>query len=165
MSDIEILLQVDAGHVPEGVSAVFMDEEDSIGRWVSLAIALAPAGGAVACMARAVNPAAAMLLLLTAGLIALKAVPTLPDPANPTVKRQVAVMTRDALMIRDGQGLRQWQLSELTYVVAHVYNRQSLLMLVDCRGREHALPPLHCRRGEKLRRLITQRLRIHPRSL
>jgi len=165
MSDIEILLQVDAGNVPEGVSAIFMDEDDSIGRWMGVVIALAAAGGAVACVARAVNPAAAMLLLLTAGLAALKVVPTLPDPAKRIIKRQVAVMTRDALIIRDEQGLRQWQLSELTYVVSHVYNRQSLLMLVDCRGREHALPPLHCRRGEKLRVLITQRLRVHPRSL
>lgn len=165
MSDIEILLQVDAGKVPAGVSAVFLDEEDSVGRWMSLACALLSVGGAIACLVMKVNPAGATLLVLTAGLLGINVVPTLRAPEDAIIKREVAVMTKDSILVRDGQGLRQWRLEELTNVVSQVYNRQALLMLIDRRGNEHALRPLHCRRGEQLRTLIAQRLRANARTL
>jgi hypothetical protein len=165
MSDIEILLQVDAGKIPAGVSAIFLDEEDNVGRWMSLACALCALAGAIVCVFLKLNPAAPTLLVLTAGLLGINVFPTLRAPENAIIKREVAVMTGESILVRDAHGLRQWRLEELSNVVAQVYNRQALLMLIDRRGNEHALRPLHCRRGEQLRALIAQRLRANTRTL
>jgi len=166
MSDVEILLQVDAGQTPPGTTAVFIDEEDSLGRWVGFALSLGAISGAVACAWAGVHPAAITLLLLAGGLFGIQATPTLPTGDERPIKRQVAVMTPTAIILRDDQGLHTWQLTDLERVVAESYNRQYLLMLIDRSGHEYALQPIHFRRGERLRALIDQRLRaLRVRSL
>jgi hypothetical protein len=158
MSDVEILLQVDAGRTPPGVSAIFMDEDDTAGRWISLALAMIAAGAAVVCVAQSVHLAAVTLLVLAAGLFGVHATPTISAESDRRSKRQVAVMTASSILIRDEQGLHTWRLEDLVQVVAENYNHQSLLMLIDRNGRQYALRPLQFRRGQKLRSLINQRL-------
>lgn len=158
MSDVEILLQVDAGHVPPGVSAIFIDDDDRAERWISLALAILAGAATIGCALKAVHLAAVTLLGLATGLFALHATPNIPPDADRRIKRQVAVMTANAILIRDEQGLHTWRLEDLVQVTAENYNHQSLLMLIDRSGRQYALQPLQFRRGQKLRSLINQRL-------
>jgi hypothetical protein len=167
MSDIAVLLAVDAGKVPEGVTAVFLDEEDPTVRRIMLVLAIVfaiLAAGAAAAVACHLGPAAGpVLLLIAAGIFGLFATPTLRPPEGQPIRRQVAVLTAQSIIIRDERGLRSWRLDDVRGIVATIHHKQAMLMLVDAGGAEHPLPPLHSR-GVNLRALITQRLATSPRS-
>jgi hypothetical protein len=165
MLDIDVLLQVDAGHVPAGVVAVFIDEEDPLGRRVMLVFALLTAGAAILLAFHSAHAAGPVLLALAAGIFGVYATPTLRRSEDQPIRRQVAVMTQHSIIIRDQNGLRTWKLDDLRDIVARIHHKEALLMLVDANGKEHPLPPLYSRRGVNLRALISQRLHASPRGV
>jgi hypothetical protein len=165
LSDIAVLLLVDAGKVPAGVTAVFLDEEDPTVRRVMLVLAILAAAGAAAALAcHSGQVTGPVMLLIAAGMFGLFATPTLRRPEDQPIRRQVAVVTEESIIIRDEHGLRTWRLDDVRGIVARIHDKQAMLMLVDADGAEHPLPPLHSSRGANLRALITQRLATSPRS-
>jgi hypothetical protein len=158
MTQVEILLSVDAGNTPPGVVAFFVDDGDRVARRAQASIAVVLGLLAGACAWIHAGRAPVTLLLLAAGMLALRAMRTLPDDETPTPTRQVLVVTSLGLIVRDARGLRSWLFENLIDVVAGIYNGHPYLDLIDQNGIRHSVSCLPFRRGERARRVISARL-------
>jgi hypothetical protein len=158
MTQMEILLSVDAGRIPPGVIAFFVDDGDRVARRAKAALAVMLGLAAATCAWLHLGRTPVTLLLLAAGVLALGAMRTLPDDETPTPTRQVLVVTALGLIVRDARGLRSWLFENLIDVVAGVYNGHPYLDLIDQNGVRHSLDCLPFRRGERARQVISARL-------
>lgn len=160
MTDIEALLSVDNGHTPPGTVAIFLDDGTRGFRWGYALTAVIAGLIAVAVAVAGCGRAPIALLVLLAGTMAVRAMPTLPEDQNRDPKRQVLVLTTVGLIVRDGSGLRRWLFEDLSDVVAGMNDSQPFLNLIDKNGKRHTV---HCpayRRGLRLRHMISARLQM-----
>lgn len=129
MTDIEILLSVDAGTVPAGTTAFFSRDRTL---WVRRTWAALGAGflaTAVAAMGTGHTEGIFPLALLSM-LLATLALPTLPNDESSDAKRPVVIVTPTAIILRDAHGLRTWAFDELAGVqVSHHANRIDLVLI------------------------------------
>jgi hypothetical protein len=159
MTDIEVLLSVDAGRVPEGAAAFFVRDRDATQRrgWAVVGGILV-ASAAASWFADAGLPWVAVLLLL-GGMFAVMATPTVSDD-TPAVKRPVLVVTAQAIVMRDGQGLRCWTFEDLADAAAWRYADRLDLVLIRRDGTRVFIDCQNFVRGERLPDVIAQHLRI-----
>lgn len=150
MTEVEILLSVDAGKSPPDTVTIFMDDRDpdTHGKWrirTLVALAVLLVGGAIALGVVVGRPAlpAMTLMVLAAGLLAVRATPTVADDADappPPQKRQVMVVTPNGLVVRGDWGVKTWRFEDLTDVVAGVDSeRRPVLELRDKDGTRYRL--------------------------
>jgi hypothetical protein len=158
MTDIEVLLSVDAGRIPEGTTAFFVRDRDrTLRRWWAT-ISIAVMGAAVACGFVGAGYTWVAVLLLIGGVFAVMATPTLSDETYPDVTRQVLVVTPQAILMRDGQGLRTWTFEDLADASAWRYADRVDLLLVRRDGGRVFIDCQNFHRGDRLPDVIAQRL-------
>ena len=166
MTEVEILLAVDAGKNPPETVTIFMDDRDPDGRarWrrlflYCLAVALvASAAGLTYSWGRSAL-AGATLLLLGAGLALVRATPTVPEPDPTPRKRQVMVVTTTGVIVRGDWGVKSWRFEDLTDIVAGVdAERRPLLELRDKDGTRYRLRCSGFRCWLRAQQAITPRL-------
>jgi hypothetical protein len=160
MTDVEALLSVDAGKTPPGVVAFFMadPERDIQLPWLVMAVTSGVAAIAAGCVGAGLLPVT--LLLLCASLFGVFATPTLSADGRPTIKRQVMVVTSEGLIVRDACGLRSWRLDDMADVSARIFDCRTYLDIVDRHGTRHSIETIGFRRGDRVREVITNRLRL-----
>lgn len=158
MTDIEALLSVDAGRTPPGTKAFFLDDGTRGFRHLHAALAALAglAAGYVALSGGSRHGVA--LLLLSAAALAVSALPTLRDDDNRDPKRQVLVITSQAVIVRDASGLRSWRFEDVTSVIAGINNSVPYLNLIDRHGKRHTIECAVYRHGLRVRQIISSRL-------
>jgi hypothetical protein len=166
MSEVEILLSVDAGQSPPNTVTIFMDDRDPDprARWRArflVALAVLLAGGAIAVGATWGRPALAplALMLLGAGIAAIGATPTTPEVDPTPQKRQVMVVTETGVIVRGDWGVKTWRFEELTDIIAGVdAERRPLLELRDKDGTRYRLRCSGFRCWLRAQQAVTPRL-------
>lgn len=163
MTDIEALLSVDAGRVPEGAVAFFTRDPEIGQRRLCAVTSGLLAIGAIACGFMGAGLISVAMLALGAGVFAVLATPTISDEERP-VKRQVVVVTPTGIIMRDAQGLRSWTFEDLTDSSSWIHaDRVDLLLVrrdgtrifIDCHGFD---------RGDKLPDVISRYRRARATS-
>jgi hypothetical protein len=163
MTDIEALLSVDAGRVPEGTVAFFTRDPEIGQRRLCAVTSGLLALGAVACGLAGAGLVWVAMLALGAGVFAVLATPTISGEQSP-IKKQVVVVTPTGIIMRDAQGLRNWTFEDLTDSSSWVHaDRVDLLLVrrdgtrifIDCHGFD---------RGDKLPDVISRYRRAHATS-
>jgi hypothetical protein len=166
MTEVETLLNVDAGRIPPDAVAFFRHNTDAdaaagLSR-AALALSIVVVAVAAAALALAIGGTGRLpvtLLGIGAALLALRATPTLRPDRAPAPTRQVMVVTARGLIMRDSWGLRSWRFDDLTTVAPCRARGRAYLMLVERGGREHVIDLFGFQRGEHLRAVIGSRLR------
>jgi hypothetical protein len=160
MSDVEALLSVDAGRVPEGTVAFFMrDPERGQRRLYAVTCGLLVLA-AIGCALARTGFTAMAVLILGAGIFAVMATPTLKEDTRP-VKRQVVLVTPRGIIMRDAQGLRSWTFEDLTDSSSWVHADRIDLLLVRRDGTRIFIDCQCFHRGEKLPDVISKYRRAH----
>jgi hypothetical protein len=145
MTYIEALLNVDAGHVPDGTAA-FIGRDPKTAQWwrrASASVVLAVV--AVVCAAMDAHRAWPVGLGLAAAIFAVLA--TLSTRvALPAATRPIAVVTPTAFVVRDPHRLCIWPFEDISKVCAWRYGGRADLLLeyrdgrrsfIDCRAFEN----------------------------
>ena len=158
MTDIEALLSVDAGRVPEGTVAFFMRDLEVEQRHRRLAVCIVFACAAAVCAFCRTGRASVALFALAAGIFAVLATPTMSEAKSRQIKRSVVVVTPTGIVIRDGRGLRTLMFTDFLEASSWRHaDRVDLLLVrhdvsrvfINCQG-------FH--RGERLPDVVKQRL-------
>jgi hypothetical protein len=161
MTDIEALLSVDAGRIPEGAVAFFTRDPELGQRRMCIvtsallgaaAIASGIAGAGLVCVA---------MFALGAGIFAVLATPTRTDEDARPTKRQVVVVTPRGIIMRDAQGLRTWTFEDLTDASSWRHADRTDLLLVRRDGTRIFINCQGFHRGEKLPDVISRYRRAH----
>lgn len=160
MTDIEALLSVDAGRVPEGTVAFFVRDPERGQRRLYAVTGALLALGAIGCAFAGTGFAAMAVLVLGAGIFGVLATPTLRDEPRP-VKRQVVLVTPNGIIMRDGQGLRSWTFEDLSDSSSWVHADRVDLLLVRRDGSRIFIDCQSFHRGEKLPEVISKYRRAH----
>jgi len=155
MTDIEALLSVDAGQVPEGTVAFFTRDPERGQRRLYLVTGALLLLGAVASALAVPGFAATAVLFLGAGIFGVLATPTVKEDARP-VKRQVVLVTPNGIIMRDAQGLRSWTFEDLTDSSSWVHADRVDLLLVRRDGSRIFIDCQGFHRGEKLPDVISK---------
>lgn len=160
MTEVESLLSVDAGVIPPGVTAYFMDDPQRTRRVVRRVVALALAGAAGICAYRGMGFPLVGLLVLAAGILGVLSTGTVDENAQVPIKRPVMVVTPTGIIVRDERGLRSWRFDDLVRIVSTCHNHRPHLVLVERAGKAHAIDYLRFERGERARELIGNSFRV-----
>jgi hypothetical protein len=166
MTEVEILLAVDAGKNPPDTVTIFMDDRDpdARARWrrltlYCLTVALVASAVAVTWAWGRPGLAATTLLLLGAGVALVRATPTIAEPDPTPRKRQVMVLTQTGLIVRGDWGVKSWRFEDLTDIVAGVDSeRRPLLELRDKDGTRYRLRCSGYRCWLRAQQAVTPRL-------
>jgi hypothetical protein len=158
MSEVEALLNVDAGRVPAG-AVVFRarDPEAEVRRLrtvLAVGAGLVTVGLAIAGVAR--EPCA--MLVLTTAMLAISATRTAPEGDEARHKRPTMVLTTTGMIVRDASGLRSWQYEDIADVRTCVCQGQVGIVVVLTNGSLHFVDNLLFTRGEQLSGLIRRHL-------
>jgi hypothetical protein len=158
MSEVEALLNVDAGRVPPG-AVVFRarDPEAEVRRLrtvLAIGAGLLTVGLAIAGVAR--EPIA--MLVLTTTMLALSASRTAPEGDEARHKRPAMVLTTTGIIVRDASGLRSWQYEDISDVRTCVCQGQIGIVVVLVGGAMHFIDNLSFARGEHVGGLIRRHL-------
>jgi hypothetical protein len=166
MTEVEILLSVDAGRNPPDTVTIFMDDRDpdERARWRArflVALAVLLAGGAIALGwmwgKKALTPIT--LMLLGAGMAVVGATPTTPEAEPRPQKRPVMVVTTTGLIVRGDWGVKMWRFEDLSDIVAGVDSeRRPLLELRDKDGTRYRLRCSGFRCWMRAQQAVTPRL-------
>jgi hypothetical protein len=159
MTDIEILLSVDAGTVPAGSTAFFIRDRTL---WVRRTWAAFSAGflaAAVAAMGIGRHEGIFPLALVSA-LFATLALPTLPNDASSEAKRPVFIVTPTAIILRDGHGLRTWAFDDLSGVQISRHAHRMDVILIERGGKRVFIDGHAFAAGDRLPRAIAAHLSL-----
>ena len=158
MTDIEVLLSVDAGRIPPGAVAFFVGDADVAERRTYAVLSLLSVVAAAVCVGLGAGSALVMLLVLAAAALALFATPTLREDQDPRTQRPVIVITPEAIVMRDECGLKVWRFEDLSSVAAAVHDHRPQLVLQSRDGKRYAVDCLRFQHGERVREVVDQRL-------
>jgi hypothetical protein len=159
MSDVEALLNVDAGRLPPGTVAFFeRDPERTQRRILAVFATLVGIGTAASLIGGLSRPPIALLALGTIAL-AVMALPPERDPEAAKRKRPTLVLTPNGMIVRDGSGLRSWSFDELVDVRPYLLQQRIGLLILTRDGSRQFVDTLNFKRGEKVNELIGRRLK------
>ena len=159
MTEVEALLSVDAGHVPEGAEAFFPADPEVPRRRLCLVLAVSALGVAIAFATTGADKAAVALMVIAAGVLGVMSSRTLPDEdEEPRNKRPTLVITPTGLIIRDHEGLRTWRFTDVEEVRTYVHDHRVGLLVVRHDGRSDFIDCHTYQRGERVRELVRRRL-------
>ena len=158
MSEVEALLNVDAGRIPPG-AVVFRarDPESEVRRLrtvLAVGAGLVTVGLAIAGVTR--DPIGVMVLITA--MLALSASRTQAQGDEARYKRPTMVLTTTGMIVRDASGLRSWQYEEITDVRTCVCQGQMGIVVVLAGGAMHFIDNLSFARGEHVGGLIRRHL-------
>jgi hypothetical protein len=159
MSEVEALLNVDAGRVPPGAIAFFPRDPEAFQRKVCTFFALVALAGGIALAVGTHSRAGVALLALVGVAFAVGALPTRPDVDEPPSKRPTLLLTIEGLIVRDDQGLRYWSFEDLADVRPYMHLRTLGLLVVGKDGKRDFIDTMAFERGDRVPELIGRRLK------
>jgi hypothetical protein len=158
VTEVEVLLSVDAGRVPpDAVVFVAADPEAPMRRVYAFLFVTALIG-TIGCAFNGAGREAAVLLGIVAAILLVMAIPSALDPEEVGHKRPTLVVTPRGMIVRDAGGLRSWRFDELSDVLPCMHADGEGLLLVRRDGSREFLDCLTFRRGERLAEMIGRRL-------
>jgi hypothetical protein len=160
MSQVQALLNVDAGRVPAGAMVFFPRDPEAAQRRFFGVMAAVVLAGAVALFATHTGGVAIPLLALIGVGFVVGALPTLPDSDTPRAKRPTLVLTQEGIIVRDEQGLRSWDFDDLATVRPYIHRQTLGILIVRKNGDRDFLDTTFFERGEKVREMIGRRLKL-----
>jgi hypothetical protein len=158
MSEVEVLLSVDAGRIPPGTAVFRARDPEAPARILRAALAVALSLSAVACALAGAARELIALLGLATGIAAVSASATEGDGAERIVKRPMLVLTPTGMIVRDAFGLRSWQWHELREVRPFVHDQRLGLLFVQRDGARDFVDHNFFERGERLSEMIGRHL-------
>jgi hypothetical protein len=159
MSEVEALLNVDAGRVPPGAIAFFPRDPEAVQRKVCTFFALVALAGGVGLALGTQSRVGVALLALVGVAFAVGALPTRPDLEEPPTKRPTLLLTTEGLIVRDDSGLRHWSFDDLADVRPYMHLRTLGLLVVRKDGKRDFIDTMAFERGDSVRELIGNRLK------
>ena len=160
MTDVEALLSVDAGRIPEGTVAFFTRDPERGQRRLFAVTSGLLVLGAAACAFAGAGIVGTVVLALGAGIFAVLATPTLQEDDRP-IRRQVVLVTPTGIIMRDAQGLRSWTFEDLTDSSSWIHADRVDLLLVRRDGTRIFIDCQGFHRGERLPDVISKYRRAH----
>jgi hypothetical protein len=154
MSDVETLLNVDAGRVPPDAVVFAAADPEAANRRLNLFLAITGGLGTIGCLLSKIGPEPVFLLGIMTAIFIVLAVPTAPEPEDARNKRPTLVVTPRGLIVRDDGGLRSWSFDELAEVLPYVHTTGEGLLLVRRDGRREFLDNRLFRKGERVSEVI-----------
>ncbi len=158
MSEVEVLLDVDAGRIPAGTVVFQARDPELPGRMLRAALALGLSLAALGCALGGAPREVIALLALATGITAVTATRTEPEPADCPVKQPMLVLTPTGIIVRDAWGLRSWQWGELREVRPFLHEQRAGLLFVQNDGSRDFVDPSFFVRGDRLSELIGRHL-------
>jgi hypothetical protein len=159
VSEVEVLLSVDAGRVPPDAMVFVAADPEAPVRNLYAFLAVTAAIGATGCGFNGAGMHAVLLLGIVAAILVILALPPAPDPEEARYKRPTLVVTSEGLIVREATGLRSWRFDELAEVFPCARADSDGLMLVKRDGSREFLDCLVFRRGERLVEVIGRRFK------
>jgi hypothetical protein len=159
MSEVEVLLSVDAGRIPPDTVVFFAADPEAPVRHMYSFLAAVGAMGALGVAFSGVGREAVVLLAIITGVMVVLALPTQPEPEEARNKRPTLVVTPRGVIVRDGGGLRTWRFDELAQVLPCHHLDGDGLLLVGTDGSRQFLDCLVFRRGEHLGEVIGRHMK------
>jgi hypothetical protein len=159
MSEVEVLLSVDAGRVPPDTMVFFAADPETPIRRMYAFLAITGALGALGVALSAVGVEAVVLLAIITAVMVVLALPTRPEPEDARNKRPTLVVTPRGVIVRDDGGLRTWRFDELAQVLPCHHARGDGLLLVGTDGSRQFLDCLVFRQGYRLREIIGRHMK------
>jgi hypothetical protein len=159
MSEVEVLLNVDAGRIPPGTLVFVARDREAPTRILFAFLAVALAGLAVAlAVAGGAGREVVVLIGLFAGILGVSALPS-TDPSERPILPATLVVTQRGMIARDAWGLRSWRFDDLVEVRPFVHERRVGLLVVRRDGVHDFIDSLAFERGDSLREVIGPRLK------
>jgi hypothetical protein len=159
MSEVEVLLSVDAGRVPPDAVVFSAADPEGPTRQLNAVLAGLCALALVGCVLTHVGRELVALLALIAGIFVVLATRTEPEPGEQPSKPPTLIVTPRGMIVRDDDGLRAWRFEELAEVVPYLHTTGEGLLLVGRDGSREFLDNRLFRRGDKLPDVIRPYLR------
>lgn len=142
MTNVEALLLVEAGKVPDGVEVFYETDAEAprFRAWLILAMVMTGATAVTAFRDDSTEGATweIALMALFAAFAALMAVPT-HDPEEKRSRPRILVMGPQGMITRDPWGLQNWDYDELQRVSTCWLGGRPHLLIEDHSGKEHLL--------------------------
>lgn len=158
MSEVEALLSVDAGKVPDGAVVFRARDPEAEVRRLRTVLAVGAGLVTVALAAAGASREPVAMLVITTAMLALSATRTELSPEEARQKHPTMVLTKTGMIVRDAQGLRSWQYEEISDVRACVCQGQVGIVVVLRNGGLHFVDNLLFARGEAVSGLIRRHL-------
>jgi hypothetical protein len=159
MSEVEVLLDVDAGRVPPDTVVFFAADPEAPVRRLYTFLAVTGALGALGVAFSAVGREAVVLLAIITAVMVVLALPTRPEPEDARNKRPTLVVTPRGVIVRDDGGLRTWRFDELAQVLPCHHAHGDGLLLIRLDGSRQFLDCLVFRQGNRLGEVIGRRMK------
>jgi hypothetical protein len=159
VTEIEVLLSVDAGRVPPDAVVFAAADPEAPTRRLNAVMAVVTALALVACLLTGMGRELVALLALISGIFVVLATPTELESDEPPHKPPLMVVTPRGIIVRDDDGLRTWRFDELAEVVPYLHTTGEGLLLVGRDGTREFLDNRLFRRGEQVVELIRGRVR------
>jgi hypothetical protein len=156
MSEVEVLLSVDAGRIPPGTVVFMARDPDAPARILRALMALMLAVAAVGCAINGSPRELIALLALGTGIAAISASRTEPEPEDQPVKRAMFVLTPTGVIVRDAWGLRSWRWAELKEVRPFLHEQRTGLLFVLRDGSRDFVEHSFFERDQRLSELISR---------
>jgi hypothetical protein len=159
MSEVEVLLSVDAGRVPPDAVVFAAADPEAPARRLNAVLAGLCVLALLGCVLTGVGRELVALLALIAGIFMVLATRTEAEPDERPHKPATLIVTPRGMIVRDDDGLRTWRFDELAEVVPYVHTTGEGLLLVGRDGSREFFDNRLFRRGEKLPEVIRPYLR------
>lgn len=156
MTNVEALLKVESGRVPEGVK-VFLEQNPESGRshsWLLMCAFLAIVATVTGFQGG--EPLGVLVIAIFAAMAGVMAIPTQEEESR---KPRVVLLCEKGLIIREHWGLRNFRYDELSRVFVLVVDGEQQLCLEDKSGDAHLLDYRSFRAAEALKTQLDQRIR------
>jgi hypothetical protein len=159
MTEVEVLLSVDAGRIPPDAVVFAAADPEAPGRRLNAFLAAAAGLATVGCLFTGVARELVWLLGIIAGIFAVLALPSEPEADEVPHKPCTLVVTPRGMIVRDDEGLRTWRFDELVEVVPYLHRNGEGILLVRRDGSREFLDNRLFRKGEHLVEEIGRRLK------
>src|SRR6185436_11718144 len=134
MSEVEVLLSVDAGRVPPDALVFSAADPEASARRLNAVLAGFCALALVGCVLTGVGRELVALLALIAGIFVVLATRTEAEEDERLYKPPTLVVTPQGMIVRDDDGLRTWRFEDLAEVVPYLHTTGEGLLLVGRDG-------------------------------
>jgi hypothetical protein len=162
MSDVETLLNVDAGRIPPDAVVFAAADPEAANRRLNAFLAITAGLGTIGCLLSQIGREPVFLLGIITAIFAVLALPTTPEPEEARHKRPTLVITPRGVIVRDDCGLRAWSFDELAEVLPYVHTTGEGLLLVRRDGSREFLDNRLFRKGERVSEVIGRYFKPRP---
>jgi hypothetical protein len=154
MTEVEVLLSVDAGRVPPDAVVFAAADPEVPSRRLNAVLAALTGLALIGCLLTGVGRELVALLALISGIFVVLATPTDAEPDDPRHKPATLVVTPRGMIVRDDDGLRTWRFEELAEVVPYLHTTGEGLLIVSRDGSREFFDNRLFSKGEQVLEVI-----------